>query len=139
MAIRGDSARPDIRRYATGAAAVLVLVGSLVFLWTRVMAPSVADNANERVFVCVETGKSFKHALKVGEEEPIVSPFTGKNTAWRAEPCYWTKDGRAKKNPTWVVVRQHMGLEGKTLCPDCGREVRIHNEKPRKELMDAAE
>ena len=121
-----------------------LLVLSLWYLWRQAFPHTVADDANTRWYVCSETNKPFQHTLKVGETEPILSPFTKKNTGWRGEPCYWTKDGKAKKNPTWVLVKARMGLEGKTLCPECGHEVTVHNADnqhtmPPKELMDAAE
>src|SRR5262245_18592252 len=136
----GSSRRTPI----LGVLAVALLAGSGYYLWTQIAPHTVADDANTRMFICSETLKPFKHSLTVGETEPILSPFTKKNTGWRAEPCYWTKDGKAKKNPTWVLVKARMGLEGKTMCPECGHEVVVHNADsqrtmPSKELMDAAE
>lgn len=101
--------------------------------------PGLAEQGNARNFLCVESNKPFEHVLEAGEIEPITSPFTGRKTGWMAEACYWTRDGKAKKTPTLVVERRRMGLEGETICPDCGRRVVGHNPRPPKELMDAAE
>lgn len=121
------------------AGAFLLLVGSVAYIWSHFAGASPADAANVRTYICAETGKSFTHRLVIGETEPILSPFTNRNTGWRAEACYWTKDGRARKKPTWVLVKQRMGQQGQTFCPDCGREVTPHNALPPKKLMDAAE
>lgn len=121
------------------AGALGALIVAVVIIWYNLAGGSPARYANERVFVCAETGKAFEHTLQAGETQPIYSPYTKQNTGWIAEPCYWTKDGRAKKEPTWVIERRRMGLEGKTYCPDCGREVVGHNPRPPMELMDAAE
>ncbi|MCK6457552.1 MAG: hypothetical protein L6Q92_13610 [Phycisphaerae bacterium] len=120
-----------------GSLAALLIAGGLV--WYSFGGETPLRQANERVFMCAETGKTFFHELESGEIEPIYSPHSKQNTGWIAEPCYWTNDGRAKKEPTWVIERRRMGLEGKTYCPDCGREVVGHNPRPPKELMDAAE
>lgn len=119
----------------------LLTVAALA-LWVRSVNPTDAQlthRANTRVYICSETGRAFPHLTREGEEEPLESPYTGRRTGWMAEPCYWTRDGRAKKSPTYVVVRERMGLSGKTICPDCGREVVMHNPVPPQELMDAAE
>ncbi|HVP10439.1 MAG TPA: hypothetical protein VMV94_04530 [Phycisphaerae bacterium] len=103
---------------------------------------SVAAKANTRVFVDVETGRQFSHTLQPGDKEPIESPFTGKRTAYAAEACYWKKcpDGvwKAKKQPTWVVLKEKLGLHEETHCPDCGREVVGHNPLPPPNLMAEA-
>lgn len=130
------------KRPMTTALMVIVAIGGVVFLWRQLFPYELSATANQRTFVCAETGKSFQHDLTNGEAEPILSPFTSRNTAWEGEPCYWTKDGNAKKSPTWVVLKKRMGLEEATYCPDCGREVVGHNAEvnmPPQELMDKAE
>lgn len=85
---------------------------------------------NNRIYICSATLKTFEHQIQPGEVEPILSPFSGKNTGYLAETCYWTKSGKRKKIPTYVLLNEHIGRTGKTICPDCGREVVGHNPPP---------
>src|SRR5690242_16326573 len=55
--------------------------------------------AGNRLFICAQTGKSFHHEVKRGETLPILSPFSGQNTGYPAELCYWTKDGQLRQDP----------------------------------------
>ncbi|MGD1276197.1 MAG: hypothetical protein ABR964_03115 [Tepidisphaeraceae bacterium] len=89
------------------------------------------SSAFSRMFICTETQKPFSHKLEVGETVPVYSPYSGKNTGVPAEACYWTADGGAKSEPTWVLLNELAGKEGPTFCPDCGRLVVGHNPAPR--------
>ncbi len=89
------------------------------------------DDAYYTTYICTETGKSFRHRNEIGETIPILSPFSGKNTGIPAEACYWTADGVAKADPTWVLLNEAVGKSGPTFCPDCGRLVVGHNPRPR--------
>jgi len=119
--------------------ALLTVAALLVWVSAASENRGLIERANTRIFVCTETGRSFPHRWQEGEEEPIESPFTGRPTAWLAEQCYWTRDGRAKRTPTYVVVKERLGLKEKTFCPDCGREVVSHNPMPPEELFRSAE
>ncbi|HEY2589543.1 MAG TPA: hypothetical protein VGI81_27600 [Tepidisphaeraceae bacterium] len=88
------------------------------------------DFANYKMYICTQTGKAFRHRNEVGESLPIYSPFSGKNTGVPAEACYWTKDGKIKSEPTWVLVKEFDHKPGPTFCPDCGRLVVGHNPYP---------
>lgn len=88
------------------------------------------DDANYTMYICTETGKTFRHRNEVGETLPIYSPFSGKNTAVPAEACFWTRDGGTKTEPTWVLVNEFIHKPGPTFCPDCGRLVIGHNPRP---------
>jgi hypothetical protein len=81
-------------------------------------------------YICTETGKSFRHKNQIGEMQPILSPYSGKNTGVPAEACYWTTDGKEKREPTWVLLNEAVGKPGPTFCPDCGRLVVGHNPRP---------
>lgn len=86
--------------------------------------------ANSPTFVCAETGKSFAHTLQIGETLPIMSPYSGKKTGYLAELCFWTKDGKIKKDPTPVLLNHFRNQPEPTFCPDCGRLVVGHNPPP---------
>jgi hypothetical protein len=103
----------------------------LVFYALSFFKSDAMDDASTSTYVCSETGKPFKHANKVGETIPILSPFSGKNTGYPAEACFWTADGSTKKDPTWVLLNSVVGKTGPTFCPDCGRLVVGHNPAPK--------
>jgi hypothetical protein len=92
-----------------------------------------AKAANTRIFIDSETLKSFNVTITPTTSYPVVSPFTGKETGYPAELCYWTKDGTIKDDPTPVLLNSliHPGSREPTFCPDCGRLVVGHNPKPR--------
>jgi hypothetical protein len=114
------------------AAAVLLAAGVAVFFSVRANfgSSSAGDLSRERTFICAQTHKPFEYTLKVGDQIPVKSPHSGKNTGYPAELCYWTKDGRIKDTPTPVLLRSNLGERGPTFCPDCGRLVVGHNPRP---------
>jgi len=115
-----------------------------VYFWTRPPENLAVEAAKGRVFMCAETGETFRHELQPGEVEPVYSPHSKQNTGWLAEACYWTPDEqggwKAKLEPTYVILKSRMDPNSTevTKCPDCGREVRGHNPMPPREMMDAA-
>ena len=142
----GDhSASPASTAPATGASATIVKGNPALRLLLAVVLFALAGGVwwtfgrnrnfefeplNNRVYVCSETLKTFAHQLEPGEVEPILSPYSGKNTGYMAELCYWTKSGKRKKTPTYILLNEHLGRTEKTICPDCGREVVGHNPPP---------
>ena len=86
-----------------------------------------AVHANDRIFVCSETGKGFHVKLTESLTIPVHSPYSGKNTGYPAELCYWTADGKPKSDPTPVLMNSYIGKTGPTFCPECGRLVVGHN------------
>src|SRR5258708_3113013 len=66
--------------------ALLLLVVAYLMARPRNVA---ADAARTRIFICSETGKSFKVTLKEGLMTPVQSPYSGKETGYPAELCYW--------------------------------------------------
>ena len=60
----------------------------------------------------------------------MVSPYTNKKTGYPAEKCFWTRDGKRKAEPTYLLLNEHRGKKGPTICPDCGRIVYPHNPTP---------
>ena len=137
-------AKRQRRTFQLGLSLLLLAAAGLIY-WARSTADdpraeeALVAGANTRVFVCTVTGRSFPYKAKEGETEPIESPFTGRKTAWAAEPCYWTRDGKAKREPTYVVLKERMGINEKTICPNCGREVVGHNPLPPPELFKTAQ
>ena len=81
------------------------------------------------MYIDANTGKAFDHILEKGERVPIQTP-SGEKAGYPAEPCYWTKDGKAKTEPTWVLLNVYSKKPGPTFCPDCGRLVVGHNPPP---------
>lgn len=111
-----------------GVGAVIVAVMVALFLvyvsFRNTFGPSEAARAaSERVFVCAETGKSFKYRAQPGEKYPVPSPYSGKKSGYPAERCYWTREGKVKQEPTWLLRNNFTGIKGPTFCPDCDRFV----------------
>ncbi len=88
------------------------------------------DEAHYTMFICSETHKTFRHRNELGETLPILSPYSNKKTAYPAEACYWTADGKIKTEPTWVLLNDNLDDHRPTACPDCGRLVVGHNPQP---------
>src|ERR1043165_3428249 len=90
VAMKATAAKSGLsaRQWVTTVLAIVVVIGSGAYLWAKLFPHTVADDANARMFICSETGKTFTHALIPGETQPIKSPFSGKNTGYRAEACY---------------------------------------------------
>lgn len=89
-----------------------------------------AREARDRVFVCSETMKPFEYTIKLGDNIPVLSPHSGKNTGFPAEFCYWTADGKVKQEPTPVLLNARINKPGATYCPDCQRLVVEFNPPP---------
>ncbi|MBN8596623.1 MAG: hypothetical protein J0L78_03010 [Planctomycetes bacterium] len=120
----------------------LIAFAALAFVaWTSISSwrnsPEVA--ARTMPVVDVETGQAFTDfRAPRGATFPFVNPKTGKATLFPAEACYWTKDGKAKFPPTYVILNDRLGKPGPTKCPDCGRNVRLFNPMPPDALMQQA-
>lgn len=124
---------------------ILGVVGSFGILayvgWTSYNAYANSPLAESKLATLkdVETGEVFeKFRMPDGKSFPYVNPKTGKSTLFPAEVCYWTKDGKAKFPPTFVILNERLGKTGPTICPDCGRSVRRFNPMPPDALMQAA-
>jgi hypothetical protein len=69
---------------------------------------------------------------------PAINPKTGKRTLFPAEACFWTKDGKAKLDPNYVILNTWLGKQGPTRCPECGKTVTRGNRMPPDALMQQA-
>lgn len=95
-----------------------------------------ARESLRRTLICSETGEVFpRYTIERNSPTPFRNPKTGERTLYPAESCYWTEDGRAKAEPTFVLVNEHLGVDEPTYCPDCGRRVVPRNPMPPEELM----
>jgi hypothetical protein len=125
----------DSKAFKVGAIVVAVLIlGGGVWIGLSQAGGSKVNTA-ERIMICSETLQSFSYEAGPDETAPFPSPHSGQMTGWPAEKCYWTKDGKAKLEPTYVLLNEYIGKSGPTLCPDCGRRVVRHNPKPPDELL----
>lgn len=112
-----------------GFAAVTVLLLFLALYGSLGDSEAVASS-RDRVFVCAETGKAFRHEIERGEVMPVYSPHSGETTGYPAELCFWTADGRIQDDPTAVLLNEKVSKAGPTFCPDCNRLVVGHNPHP---------
>ncbi len=117
---------------ALGLFVFVALLGTAGFLSYRTLtsAEPAAPRSIDRDFLCSETGKHFRYALQVGESWPVSSPYSMKHTGYPAERCYWTRAGKRKLEPTYVILNEMLNKPGDTICPDCGRIVIGHNPEP---------
>lgn len=122
-----------------GLIVAVVVFGVAGYLVSQLLRnpPPTAPLGQDAIYICSETLKTFPHQPRDGERTPVYSPHSKKSTGYPAEKCYWTKDGKAKREPTYVLLNSSIGKEGPTYCPDCGREVKPHNEPPTADLMQA--
>lgn len=122
-----QTSRGKIAAAVLGAAALL----ALLLVYRACFSTSPAGRASaDRVFICSQTGKTFRRTLRIGQTIPVKSPHSGKMTGYEADLCYWTREGTVKAEPVYVYVAQRWGGGGPTFCPDCGRLVRPLNPAP---------
>lgn len=110
-----------------------VVIAGLVILYSLSSffgEAEVTKLSRHRMFVCSQTGKAFELELSAGMQVPVVSPHSGANTGYPAEACYWTREGKIKDDPTWVLLNEAIRKPGPTFCPDCARLVVGHNPVP---------
>jgi hypothetical protein len=120
---------PRGRGVAIGGCVLTLML--VVYSAKSAFGPSeIGQMSRHRTFVCSETGKSFEANVDIGMQVPIHSPYSGKNTGYEAELCYWTADGGTKQKPTAVLLNDWIGKKGPTFCPDCNRLVVGHNPTP---------
>lgn len=117
---------------AVAIAIAVVAVSIAIFMCVSFFKGETPDFASYTTYVCSETNKSFRHKNIMGETLPILSPYSGKNTGYPGEACYWNADGTLKEDPTWVLLNEATGKSGQTFCPDCGRLVVGHNPHPKR-------
>jgi hypothetical protein len=108
-----------------GVLAVLGLVWIVMTLRSFTTSEAAAAAAS-RMYIDEKTGKAFSVTIKEGMTKPVQAPSGGK-TGWPAEECTWTKDGKVKEEPTYVLLNMYKGSSEPTFCPDCGRLVVGHN------------
>jgi hypothetical protein len=115
---------------AAAMACVLALVGA-AYAVRSFFQGDVPGDPNLLTYVDSTTGQTFKHRNQLGESLPVISPYTNAPTGYPGFPCYWTKSGELKKDPTWVILNSLLGKKEPTFCPDCGRLVSPQARPPR--------
>jgi hypothetical protein len=108
----------------------VAIVGAVVYFIFAGGHSAAGEESRMRWFVCAETKKPFQKEIDIGMAIPVMSPFSGKATGYPAELCFWTKDGKPKDKPTYVLLNKYLGDQSPTFCPDCGRLVVGHNPPP---------
>ena len=88
--------------------------------------------SQEHTLIDTETSELFiDYRVPDGASYPLENPNTGTSTLMPAEACFWTRDGQAKMDATWVYVPRGEVVT----CPDCGRNVVGRNPRPPVDLM----
>ncbi|MFI4917565.1 MAG: hypothetical protein ACIAS6_13805 [Phycisphaerales bacterium JB060] len=110
------------------------LIGAAV-LGARILqseAGSLEAWSKEHTLIDTQTGEVFEdYRIPEGVAYPLENPKIGTMTLMPAEACHWTRDGKAKMDPTWVYVPDGQ----RVTCPDCGRAVVGRNPQPPIEMM----
>lgn len=134
-----DGTPVDRRKFILAIGTVVVSVGLLVFVILRatlLSGPQAGDVSRHRTLIDAETGEVvFGYHVQDGTLYPWVNPKSGKATLYPPESCFWTRDGKAKAEPTYVLLNEMAGKTGPTICPDCGRTVVARNPKPPMDMM----
>ena len=117
---------PTGKKFTVGGVLIALLAIFLSFR-SNLGLSSAASIANRRTFVCSKTGKSFELTLKPGMAVPVHSPYSGEDTGYPAELCYWTAGGGFSSEPHAVLMNSAIGKPEPTFCSDCGRLVVRHN------------
>ncbi|MCC6969165.1 MAG: hypothetical protein IT434_03000 [Phycisphaerales bacterium] len=119
-----------------GASAALLVLAIVVLRATLLAPPDAGDLSRRRTVVDTKTGEIIKDfPIPENSTRPWTNPKTGEKTLIQGEACFWTKDGKAKLEPTYVLLNEMTGKTGPTICPDCGRTVVAHNPLPPAELL----
>jgi hypothetical protein len=100
----------------------VVAVCFLVFEVRSYIHGGTAGDPSTEMYIDAETGQVFSHRNEIGQAVPVMTP-AGNQAGYPAVPCYWTKTGEIKTDPTWVLMNTWVGKPGPTFCPDCGRRV----------------
>ena len=116
-------------RVVSGTCAALALACAGYAAYSSIGSGPAELSAN-RVFIDADTLQSFHCELRAGMTLPVKSPYSGKNTGYPAEMCYWTRDGKVSDKPTPVLLNSYKGIHDPTFCPECGRLVIAHNPHP---------
>ncbi len=136
--------KSDLRRQRIKlGASVAVLVAAGALAWVQLSGETPAEAAaSRRLFLCSDCKQTFRHAIEKGQIQPLKCDHCGQLAAYMPEACYWTKDSAGRwtstDEPTYVILKSRMELEGKTYCPDCGHEVWGHFAKPTPQDIEKA-
>jgi hypothetical protein len=117
-----------------------LLIAAVILGWQLFSGPPSAETlTRRRDLIDSQTLEVFKD-FRVADDSraPWLNPQTGATTLYPAEKCFWTKEGKAKIDPTYVLLNLYVGKTGDTICPDCGRRVVAHNPPPPIGLLNDA-
>jgi hypothetical protein len=135
------TAQSDRRMYIKVGVSVFALLVAAVLLGFQLFSggESAASLSRKRDLIDSETLEVFRSfPVEDGTKHPWPNPKTGKNTLFPVERCFWTKDGKARAEPRYVLLNMYRGEKGDTICPDCGRKVVPHNPPPPMKLINEA-
>ena len=115
-------------KIAAGVLVLIFLTAAVLSLKSTFGLSEAVASSHERIFVCSETGKSFKVELTAGMKFPVISPYSGRETGYEYdEVCSWTADGKVSEDPTYVLLNKTVKKKGPTFCPVCHRLVVANN------------
>jgi len=129
QAIREFLASPTGR--ILGGVFLVACIGTAIYsAYSTVSSDAATLMSTQRMYMDSKTGQAFPHTLAMGDATPIDAPSGGK-TGFPAEACFWTKDGKIKTDPTWVLLEEYTKSPATpTFCPDCSHRVVGLNPQP---------
>lgn len=120
-------------------ALVCIAVAGVVTYFTLSGQVDVGAESRRRTLIDSQTLEVFADfPISEGDRFPYENPKTKARTLFPVERCYWTRDGKAKVDPTYVLLNEYADKPGGTTCPDCGKKVVGHNPPPPASLMAQA-
>jgi hypothetical protein len=128
--------RRRIRQRIIRPLVALVFAGIAAALGGRLLrspGPDLAAASRTRTLIDAATGEVFEnHRIPDRATFPLRNPRTGEHSLYPAEACYWTPEGEAKWEPTYVYIPLD---QDSVACPDCGRKITPHNPRPPDDKM----
>ncbi len=109
----------------------LALLGTAGYLSYRALYQATPEEPQpmQRLFMCAETQKTFRHVMARDETVPVMSPHSSKKTGYPCYPCFRTADGEIRDQPVnHVILNKDLDKEGPTECPVCGHMVTGHED-----------
>src|SRR4051812_4583507 len=82
----------------TSVLVILVALGLMIWsILSNFGGSDAAAISADRVYMDTATNKPFAYELKAGDGVPVKAP-SGSMTGYPTEKCFWTKDGKPKKD-----------------------------------------
>src|SRR5438105_1513077 len=86
--------------------AIIGIVAIAQSIRSNLGASDAARLSQSRHYVDAVTGKDFEAPVIPGTTDPVKAP-SGGNTGYPAEECWWTRDGKIRSSPYYVLLKMY--------------------------------